>query len=123
MVVTRSEIISRVAKRFPDLYVEDVRASVDVILDSVRDALADGRRIELRGFGCFALRYRGARQGRDPRTGDAILVVEKYKPHFTPGKALQISLKRYAGGGRLGETGTPADDNDCQCETAAEAFA
>ncbi len=61
-MVTRSEIISRVAKRFPDLYVEDVRASVDVILDSVRDALADGRRIELRGLA--ALRSGIAEHGR-----------------------------------------------------------
>ena len=87
--MTKSELVARISNQHPELSVETINRSVDVILKQVSDSLALGRRLELRGFGSFALRRRASRTGRNPRTGDSVFVRERYVPHFKPGKILR----------------------------------
>ena len=68
---------------------KDADYAVKMILDAMTDALARGDRIEIRGFGSFALNYRPPRTGRNPKSGEKVLVPEKYVPHFKAGKELR----------------------------------
>lgn len=86
--VTRSELISRIARRFPELKLVDAEASVSEILGAITAALAAGNRIEIRDFGSFSLSERRSRAGRNPKTGEAVSVPEKAFPRFKPGKLL-----------------------------------
>jgi integration host factor subunit beta len=87
--MTKSELIGRLALRFPQLVAKDADYAVNMILDAMTDALARGDRIEIRGFGSFALNYRPPRTGRNPKSGDKVLVPAKYVPHFKAGKELR----------------------------------
>jgi integration host factor subunit beta len=87
--MTKSELISRLAVRFPQLVAKDADYAVKMILDAMTDALARGDRIEIRGFGSFALNYRPPRVGRNPKSGDKVQVPAKYVPHFKAGKELR----------------------------------
>jgi integration host factor subunit beta len=87
--MTRSELVTRLAARFPQLVVNDADCAVKMILDALTDALARGQRIEIRGFGSFALSYRSPRVGRNPKSGEQVTVPEKYVPHFKAGKELR----------------------------------
>ena len=87
--MTKSDLIARLAERFPQLVAKDADFAVKMILDAMTDALARGDRIEIRGFGSFALNYRPPRTGRNPKSGEKVLVPEKYVPHFKPGKELR----------------------------------
>jgi len=87
--MTKSELIARLAERFPQLVAKDAELSVKVILDALSEALAKGDRIEIRGFGSFALNYRPPRIGRNPKTGEKVGVPAKYVPHFKAGKELR----------------------------------
>ena len=87
--MTKSELIVRLAERFPQLVAKDADYAVKMILDAMTDALARGDRIEIRGFGSFALNYRPPRTGRNPKSGEKVHVPEKYVPHFKAGKELR----------------------------------
>jgi len=87
--MTRSDLISRLAERYPQLLAKDTELAVKVILDAMSDTLAQGGRIEIRGFGSFALNYRPPRTGRNPKTGEKVQVPAKYVPHFKAGKELR----------------------------------
>ena len=87
--MTKSDLIARLAARFPQLVAKDADFAVKVILDALTDALARSDRIEIRGFGSFALNYRPPRLGRNPKSGDKVQVPAKYVPHFKPGKELR----------------------------------
>ncbi len=87
--MTKSELIERLALRFPQLGVKDADYAVKVILDAMTSALGQGDRIEIRGFGSFALNYRPPRTGRNPKSGDKVLVPQKWVPHFKAGKELR----------------------------------
>lgn len=87
--MTKSELINRLALRFPQLVAKDADYAVKVILDAMSGSLSQGGRIEIRGFGSFALSYRPPRTGRNPKSGDKVLVPEKYVPHFKAGKELR----------------------------------
>jgi len=78
----KSELIEKLAEQNPHLYRKDVEDLVNAILDTVADALAQGNRVELRGFGAFTVKRRGARAGRNPRNGAAVAVPEKVVPAF-----------------------------------------
>ena len=86
---TRSDLIAKLAARHPQLLGKDAELSVKVILDSMAATLAQGGRIEIRGFGSFALNYRPPRLGRNPKSGDKVQVPPKYVPHFKAGKELR----------------------------------
>jgi integration host factor subunit beta len=87
--MTKSELIARLAERFPQLVAKDADFAVKMILDALTLALVKGDRIEIRGFGSFALNYRPPRVGRNPKSGDKVQVPEKYVPHFKAGKELR----------------------------------
>ena len=87
--MTKSELIARLAERFPQLVAKDAELAVKVILDAMTEALARGDRIEIRGFGSFSLNYRPPRVGRNPRSGERVDVPEKWVPHFKAGKELR----------------------------------
>jgi integration host factor subunit beta len=90
--MTKSELIQRIAELNPHLYQRDVERIVSTIFDEIADALARGDRVELRGFGAFSVKQRGARVGRNPRTGAAVKVAEKWIPFFKTGKQLRERL-------------------------------
>ena len=96
--MTKSELIARLADRFPQLVAKDADYAVKMILDAMADSLAKGDRIEIRGFGSFALNYRPPRVGRNPKSGDKVSVPEKYVPHFKAGKELRERVDTAAGG-------------------------
>ena len=87
--MTKSELIARLAERSPQLVAKDADFAVKMILDALTSALVKGDRIEIRGFGSFALNYRPPRVGRNPKSGDKVQVPEKYVPHFKAGKELR----------------------------------
>ncbi len=87
--MTKSDLIAQLAGRFPHLLAKDADLSVKMILDAMAEALAKGDRIEIRGFGSFALNYRPPRVGRNPKSGDKVDVPEKWVPHFKAGKELR----------------------------------
>lgn len=87
--MTRSDLIARLAERHPKLLGKDAELSVKVILDSMSATLSEGGRIEIRGFGSFALNYRPPRLGRNPKSGGKVQVPAKYVPHFKAGKELR----------------------------------
>ena len=87
--MTKSELIERLGRHFPQLVTKDAQAAVQVILDALSEAMARNDRIELRGFGSFANNYRPPRIGRNPKSGDTVHVPGKYVPHFKAGKELR----------------------------------
>ncbi|MBK7901066.1 MAG: integration host factor subunit beta [Azonexus sp.] len=87
--MTKSELIARLAERFPQLVTKDADFAVKMILDAMSEALVRGDRIEIRGFGSFALNYRPPRVGRNPKSGDKVSVPAKWVPHFKAGKELR----------------------------------
>ncbi|HEU4819929.1 MAG TPA: integration host factor subunit beta [Qipengyuania sp.] len=88
----RSELLSVLAKDNADLRAEDVEQVVDIFFDEISQRLAEGGRVELRGFGAFSTRARDARQGRNPRTGETVKVEAKRVPYFRPGKEMRRVL-------------------------------
>ncbi|KDP88947.1 integration host factor subunit beta [Cupriavidus sp. SK-3] len=92
--MTKSELVEKLAARFPQLLLRDADISVKTILDAMSEALADGHRIEIRGFGSFGLNRRPPRVGRNPKSGERVLVPEKRVPHFKAGKELRERVDR-----------------------------
>src|SRR4051794_7365169 len=86
---TKSELIARLAQRYPQLVAKDGEYAVKMILDAMTQSLVSGHRIEIRGFGSFGLNYRPPRTGRNPKSGEKVHVPEKYVPHFKAGKELR----------------------------------
>ena len=90
--MTKSELIAYLAEQNPHLYQRDVERIVTTVFDEITSALCRGDRVELRGFGAFSIKQRGARIGRNPRTGEAVQVVAKSIPYFKTGKNLRAKL-------------------------------
>ena len=90
--MTKSELIARLAEANPHLYHRDVERIVTTIFEEITTSLADGDRVELRGFGAFSVKERGSRVGRNPRTGDSVSVPAKYIPYFKTGKHIRQIL-------------------------------
>ena len=87
--MTRSDLIAKLAERYPQLLAKDAELAVKVILDTMAGILARGGRIEIRGIGSFSLNYRPPRTGRNPKSGDKVQVPAKHVPHFKAGKELR----------------------------------
>jgi integration host factor subunit beta len=87
--MTKSELIEIIAQKQKHLPSKDVELAVKHLLEIMSDALADGERIEIRGFGSFSLHFRPPRLGRNPKTGEAVSLAGKFVPHFKPGKDLR----------------------------------
>lgn len=88
----RSELIQMVADENPHLYQRDIERIVNTLFDEIIEAMANGNRVELRGFGAFSVKKRDARTGRNPRTGESVAVEEKHVPFFKTGKLLRDRL-------------------------------
>jgi integration host factor subunit beta len=87
--MTTSELIEILARRQGHLKADDVDMAVKTLLEMMSNALTEGDRIEIRGFGSFSLHFRPPRLGRNPKTGDSVALPGKYVPHFKPGKELR----------------------------------
>ena len=90
--MTKAELIKRIAEENPHLYLNDVHRIVDTIFDEISNALVNGHRVEIRGFGSFATKKYAAHIGRNPRTGEAVQVPDKFLPAFKTGKQLRDRL-------------------------------
>ena len=88
----KSELIAKLAEENPHLTQRDIERVVGVILERMIEALEDGGRVELRGFGALSVRSRDARAGRNPRTGEPVDVRAKHVPFFKSGKELRERL-------------------------------
>jgi len=88
----RSELLNELHKDNPDLRADEVEQVVDIFFDEITQRLAEGGRVELRGFGAFSTREREARVGRNPRTGDQVNVPAKRVPYFKAGKEIKARL-------------------------------
>lgn len=90
--MTKSDLILRLAEKYPHLLLRDIERIVNTVFDEISNALARNSRVELRGFGAFSVKQREARQGRNPRTGETVSVAEKFVPFFKTGKQLRDRL-------------------------------
>ncbi len=88
----KSELIEQIAAKNPHLYHRDVERIINTVLDEIIRSLANGDRVELRGFGAFSVKERDARLGRNPRTGESVGVDAKRVPFFKTGKELRERL-------------------------------
>lgn len=97
--MTKSELIEMLARKRNDIVYKDVEEAVKTLLEQMSESLAEGERIEIRGFGSFALHFRPPRLGRNPKTGESVALTEKYVPHFKPGKEMRerVNASRWAG--------------------------
>jgi integration host factor subunit beta len=87
--MTKSELIEAIARRQNHLNAKDVELAVKHLIEVMSNSLANGERIEIRGFGSFSLHFRPPRIGRNPKTGEAVALSGKHVPHFKPGKDLR----------------------------------
>ena len=95
--MTKSELIAQLSVRHSQLVATDTELAVKAILDAISRSLAEGQRVEIRGFGSFSLNYRPPRTGRNPKSGEKVDVPEKYVPHFKAGKELRERVDYPAG--------------------------
>jgi len=87
--MTRIDLVTTIQEAIEGLNRRQCEVVVNSIFDSIRDALASGEKVELRGFGSFKVRSRRSRDGRNPKTGEAVHVPSKTVPYFKPGKELR----------------------------------
>ena len=87
--MTKSELIHKLSEQFSNMSLREVEKAVDIIFAEISNSLAQGGRVELRGFGAFSVRYRERRLGRNPRTGEKVEVQGKHVPFFKAGKSLR----------------------------------
>ena len=92
----KSELIMFVANRLPYLTRKDAEIIVDTVFDSMLACLAQGERIEIRGFGSFAVKQRAAGVGRNPKTGEPVHIPAKRMPYFKVGKELSGRINQTA---------------------------
>ncbi len=108
--MTKAELVEDVA-RAAELTKKDAERLVEIVFESIIDTLNQGEKIELRGFGSFRVRERGARRGRNPKTGDPVDIPAKRVPYFKPGKELKELINEEHDGSPAGdESGTPELD-------------
>lgn len=92
--IVRADLILRVSERIPTLPAEDVSLAVRIIIDTMSQALAEARAIEIRGFGSFSLHYYRPMLGRNPRNGEPVALGGRYMPHFRPARTLRARLRK-----------------------------
>jgi integration host factor beta subunit len=101
--MTKSGLIEKVADQTPHISKKDTEVVVNTIFDAMTDALSNGERIEIRGFGSFQVKVREAREGRNPKTGEMVSIPAKRTPFFKVGKELKEMVDRST---------APVDDSD-----------
>ncbi len=90
----RSELVKKLEGENPGLTPEEVERIIDLFFSQIVQRLAEGGRVELRGFGAFSTRERNPRKGRNPRTGASVDVPAKRVPYFKPGKEVRERLNK-----------------------------
>ncbi len=90
----KSELVQKLADENPNLFHRDVERIVSIVFDEITDSLSRGDRVELRGFGAFSVKHRPARVGRNPRSGEAVNIEEKWTPFFKAGKELRDRMNK-----------------------------
>ena len=94
----KSELVECVMRSYPGLYQRDAETAVDAVLDAITEALANGNRVEIRGFGAFSAKERRSRVGRNPRTGQRVPVAAKRVPMFKASKEIREALNHSGAG-------------------------
>lgn len=94
--MTKSELVTRLSKRFPNLLQRDLENLVNIFLEEISSALASGGRVELRGFGAFSIRKREPRKARNPKNGQEVKIGERASIYFRTGKELREAVKNVA---------------------------
>ena len=120
--MTKAELVEDVA-RAAELTKKDAERLVEIVFESIIDTLNQGEKIELRGFGSFRVRERGARRGRNPKTGDPVDIPAKRVPYFKPGKELKELINEDenedgAGGASEAAPAEPPDPDATPSESA-----
>jgi len=92
--MTKSELVRKIASRFPNMYLKDIQAIVDTFFEEISEAIVEGQRVELRGFGAFTLRKRKSRTARNPRTNAVVSLGERVSLYFRAGKELNSVLNK-----------------------------
>jgi integration host factor subunit beta len=105
--MTKAELVEDVA-RAAELTKKDAERLVEIVFESIIDTLNQGEKIELRGFGSFRVRERGARRGRNPKTGDPVDIPAKRVPYFKPGKELKELINEEDGADAPAPSDLPA---------------
>jgi integration host factor subunit beta len=118
--MTKAELVEDVA-RAAELTKKDAERLVEIVFESIIDTLNQGEKIELRGFGSFRVRERGARRGRNPKTGDPVDIPAKRVPYFKPGKELKELINEDEDGAGGSEEARPTDPPSPDASPAAEA--
>jgi integration host factor subunit beta len=120
--MTKAELVEDVA-RAAELTKKDAERLVEIVFESIIETLNHGEKIELRGFGSFRVRERGARRGRNPKTGDPVDIPAKRVPYFKPGKELKelINEDENGAGGTEGSATADPSDSDAQAGESAAA--
>lgn len=90
--VNKADIIERLSVKVPHLAGDVVAKSVNALLDQMVNVLSKGERVEIRGFGSFTLVKREARKGRNPKTGESVIVDDRYVPRFKAGQKLRFGV-------------------------------
>ena len=109
--MTKAELVEDVA-RAAELTKKDAERLVEIVFESIIDTLNQGEKIELRGFGSFRVRERGARRGRNPKTGDPVDIPAKRVPYFKPGKELKELINEDENGAGGADEASPTDTPD-----------
>jgi integration host factor subunit beta len=89
VVVTKSELVARISTVYPYMHIRNIERVVAIVTGSIVDTLKRGGRVELRGFGSFSVREREQSEGRNPRTGEKVIVKRKKAPFFKAGRQLK----------------------------------
>ncbi len=92
--MTKSVLIEKIAEKIEGLSKKQTEVIIETIFDSIKEALANGGKVEIRGFGNFRLRSRKARKARNPKTGESVDVPPKKVPYFKVGKELREMVNR-----------------------------
>ena len=92
MSLIKSKLIQNITEANPHLFVRDVERIVNTIFNEITQSLADGKRVELRGFGAFSVQHRKQRTGRNPRTGETIQIKASKQPKFKAGSPLKAAV-------------------------------
>ena len=93
MAINKKQLVDLISSKQDQLPHKDIELSVKAIFKSMTNSLKAGERIEIRGFGSFALRFRKSRIGRNPKSGESVNIQNRYVPHFKPGKEFRKSIK------------------------------
>ena len=106
--MTKAELVEDVAQA-AELTKKDAERLVEIVFESIIETLNHGEKIELRGFGSFRVRERGARRGRNPKTGDPVNIPAKRVPYFKPGKELKELINEESAATSTPSAAAPSD--------------